>query len=181
MKYLGNMRTAMRASVAAELLDLMLDRGEANFGRFKSPENWMTLEPPPDMNHWAAFLQNEMHIEDFAIEAFVELVEGGRMGYQEGNRILFHLMKDSSSGPWKKGNPSSWLYTVCHEALDAIRNWQDWDCEYLKSIGKPVMGKGEASSGKGTSSTSSDPWASYKGYHGSSSSSSKGGPRGYRG
>ena len=99
---------------------------EQNLGYFNSPPNWMTLQPSEDLRCWAGIVESDMAIEKYSIMALVELIKGGRLGCQEGSRILAHLMKDSDSSWWRQ-RPSKWLYKSSHEAIDAIRNWQDWD------------------------------------------------------
>jgi len=149
---LMHMRNNLRQTVAPELIEDRLDLFVENLGRMNNPPAWTTLEPPKDLVCWKWLLEEHMRIEQWAVEPFIELVRGGRLGYQEACRILAHLVKDSDSGSTWSSSSSKWLYRCCHEALEAIRNWQDWDSEHLKGKGK--------GHDKGSSSSSSSAWTS---------------------
>ena len=118
---------------------------------------WMTLMPDQDLKCYKSILQDDLNLDWTSIGSWVELVRNGRLGYQEGCRILAHLVKDSSSSSWRStSGPSGWLARATAEAQEAIANWREWDAPPPQS----------------TSSSSSAPRASWQhgpsGWHGSS-------------
>ena len=165
------MKESLRSSCASELIEDRLnlwDKNQENFTSDFKPK-WLTLEPPKTLVCYTDLIEQDLQIEDWAIKSFCEVVQSSNSGYCEGLRILAHLLKDSATGTSWNSSPSKWLYKCSHEALDAIRNWSDWDCDH--------NGKGWGK-GKGASSSSSSSWSSW---HPSTSAAPPPPPRGFRG
>ena len=114
-------------------------------------------------------LQQQVLLDHHATRALVELIQSGRVGYQAGCRIIYHLLKDSDNESFGRG-PSRWLVSCVNEANQAIRSWEEWEGPQSSSKGgKGKYNNNELEKGKG------------KGHEGfSHSSSSAAQPRGFR-
>ena len=135
---------------------------------FGAPPTWLTLTPDASLECWAGLLQDELRLDPQALGNLVELIRSSRLGYQEGCRILAHLLKDSETGEWRSSS-SAWLNRSVNEARQAINDFEYWNLGSLK-------GKSKGKGGTSGSSSSSTRWAP----GGSSWSSAHGGKRGFR-
>ena len=90
---------------------------------------WFTLQPRhEDGRCWRAYLIQNFGIEDYALETLGQIAGVEGLGQFELNRILGHLMKDSSSGRLTERNdPSKWLQKTCLESLRAMSEYALWD------------------------------------------------------
>ena len=102
------------------------------------PSAWMTLEPSGEMGEWKEVLEAVPMMDIRAIEAFVRVLRapGTFSGFYEANRILFHLLKDSTSASRSSGRVGPWMQRASTEALDAISNWHEWGAEHQRASGK---------------------------------------------
>ena len=160
MDVLTDMQMSLRSSCAPELIADRLSLDQMNLRHLREPPAWMTLRPPETLRNWKAVVEEELNLDEPAVRDFVALVQRSRLGYQEGCRLLAHLLKDSESSSWSS-SPSRWLSSAVAEAHNALSNWEDWE----------PQGRRYGASGSSWSST--DPWASY-------SSSAAGPKRGFR-
>ena len=128
--------------MAPELVQDRMDLYTENLKRHQSPPSWLTLQPHEDLRNWSSIVEKDLEVESWAIDSFKEVLQTESLGVFEANRILAHMFKDSSSTSRKQMSRSKWTYTCCNEALGAMRNWEDWDCEIQKSLGK-VWVKGD--------------------------------------
>ena len=113
---------------------------------------WMTLRPHQSLVDYRRILE-EGGCDNESLRSFVGLVTSDYFGYMEGCRILAHFVKDSEQG-FRHG-PSQWLHRCTTEALEAIRNPEEWN---------KGASKGASSSSKGASSSSgpSTGWEQYR-------------------
>ena len=159
--------------MAPELVQDRMDLYRDNLMRHQEPPAWLTLQPHQDLREWSSIVQEDLAVEPWAIHAFKEVLQGGPFGVYEANRILAHLMKDSSSSSRSEGSKSRWLYKACNESLEAMRNWEDWDCEAQQKLGRLYV---KHDQGKFY-------WIETRGHHASTfgkGSSSSGGHTGWR-
>ena len=149
----------VRQSVIPEFVDPRLDLWAWNMGNLTEPQNWHTLQPSKNLVEYKEVLKDDLGIEHAVCVDFVELlgkgeIEGASWGYQEGCRVLAHLLKDSAEGTSWRSSPSGWLKKAVEESNQAILSWQAWDANFQD----PPAGQGKGSSASG----SSDPWGAYR-------------------
>jgi ATP-dependent Clp protease ATP-binding subunit ClpA len=155
-----HMQEAVQALASPDAAHERMERRNLHMEYWAGPPAWMTLQPPETLVCWAETLKDAVDVDPQAIQHLVELIKYSRLGYQEGTRIIYHLLKDSEHGNWRHG-PSSWLVTACNEAMDALRSWRDWEGPYSLSRGGTGVHKGNGKGkdkgpgeGKGSSSSS---------------------------
>ena len=102
------------------------------------PPTWFVLEPAEDLRPWKETLESVPQMDIRGIEAFKDVLfsSGSNSGFYEANRILFHLLKDSTTSARSSGRVGPWMHKAASEALDAIANWREWDSELQRSSGK---------------------------------------------
>ena len=160
--YMDSMHMALNGMSDDALMDLEKKYAMNYTHLHKIHPTWMTLAPPPDIKCWAPILV-EQEIDFNAMTDLREVIAGGQAGgshgYYEAIRIIAHLIKDTEHPEWRKG-PSAWLHNACSESLNAMMNWQEWDCRHN---GKQSSWSSRASSTSATlpTVTRSD-WADYK-------------------
>ena len=126
---------------------------------------WMTLEPPTDLKIWATVL-NDQQIDEYAITDLREVIGFGGatgLGYYEGIRIIAHFLKDTEAPTWRNG-PSPWLHNAASESLNAMRNWQEWDCRHngkQSSSSSSWPSRAGPASTSATLPTSRSDWSDY--------------------
>ena len=81
--------------------------------------SWLTLKPDQQLQCWEKVLVDDLDLDDFGTGGLVELIRQGRLGYQEGCRIIAHLLKDREE-EWKT-SPSRWLCKVAEESREAVQ------------------------------------------------------------
>ena len=163
----------LRHEVAPELIEDRLNIFDENLRRFRTPPAWLTLEAQQDLSDWRNLVVEVMKVEDFGINAFKEVLVHKSLGRYEANRILFHLLKDSYTKrdheEVYRPSKTKWMYSCSHEAQSAMRNWQDWDCEYMKRLGKRWV-KGDngrwawEDARTSSSARSSSTWGGHRGF-----------------
>ena len=91
--------------------------------------SWFTLRSSyADGRAWRQYLKDNLPIEDYAFEALGEVGGFENLGQFEVNRIISHLLKDSTSQRQAdRHSPSRWLMRSCNESLQAMADWQSWD------------------------------------------------------
>ena len=112
--------------------EALAERGriiEAIKGLMSDRPSWFTLKPATtDGSAWNSFLKQHMAIEEWAYEALGEVGSQRNLGQFEVNRIIAHLVKDSSSQTQAERHcPSKWLMKTTTESLKAMRDWTSWD------------------------------------------------------
>ena len=139
------------------------------------PPSWMTLElgEESDMRQWSGLVR-ELQIDAQAQQALKNLADDpSGWGPFEVNRILAHLFKDTSSailGSEDLPRKSAWVMHACNEAMAAIRNPQEWDCEHQVVTGlvwtlNPSSGRWAwhaAPRGSSSTSTWRGDWSHYR-------------------
>ena len=137
------------------------------------PPTWLTLDlgEYEDLRQWKKVLV-ELEIDEYAQAALKELADhGSGWGCWEVNRILAHLFKDTASaiaGHQVLPRRSAWVYRACQEALMALRNMDEWDCDLQRASGLVwTMNRSDNTWAwhvvpRGASSTSTEegPWSS---------------------
>jgi len=114
-----------------ELLDDRKDIWKNEMGSLEDLPTWMTLKPDPELKIWKDILLDDLGVDPRALQPFVALVRRGHHGYQEGCRLLAHLLKDkdlSSQCYRTSSSASSWMHRAsheCHEALDNPKVWEE--------------------------------------------------------
>ena len=111
--------------------------------------SWATLAPDHSegFRHWAEVLAIS-HIDAHTIQDLQYLVKGGHFGWSEGCRLLAHFWKDGEN---EFLNPSGWFRNGIREALEAIRNQDEWD----------FNGNGEPPNSGRPAGVPRDPWREY--------------------
>ena len=103
-------------------------------------------EAPTDLKCWREILDNFEDLDRHAVFELVGLIRTSTIGAHEGNRIIFHLLKDSTSGrSYGHGGPTAWMMRAVHEAQQAMRNMDAWH-------GERSSGKGGGKGGRSSSS-----------------------------
>ncbi len=85
----------------------------------------MTLKPNLELLDYKDILKDELCIDERALQSFVTLVRTMPYGYHEACRVLHHLLKDHLETEWSS-SASKWVHTSCTEAIEAIKNPNDW-------------------------------------------------------
>ena len=126
------------SSVADELGGPRNERVKELLDSREHPPAWMTLEPSSDIIEWKEVLEAVRGMDERAIQAFVRVLKspGGHSGFYEANRILFHLLKDTTSASTSSGRVGPWMQRATTEALEAISNYLEWDAEHQRGLGK---------------------------------------------
>ena len=93
---------------------------------------WLTLEPSPGLENWAEVLEDELQLEGYSCRSLMSVVGASPYGPFEGNRILRHLLKDSSSSTRtsRPSNPNRWMQSVCEESLRAQHGPDEWSADH---------------------------------------------------
>jgi hypothetical protein len=89
---------AVQVLVAPDAANERMERHNLHMEYWAGPPAWMTLQPPETLVCWAETLKDAVDVDPQAIQHLVELIKSSRLGYQEGTRILYHLLKDSEHG-----------------------------------------------------------------------------------
>lgn len=132
------------------------------FGLGTSTPNWWTLEPDDTLECWKEVLQEGIELDDESLQSLVELVQNHeRLGFQEGCRIIAHLLKDTdvNGGSWRT-SPSAWLQKAVEETRLAFRRYAGGQREERASMG---CGKGSGPCGPSAAASGSSAWANWKG------------------
>ena len=110
-----------------------------------SNPSWFTLKPlETDGRCWRQHVVEHLQIEDYALESLGQVAGVESLGQFEVNRILAHLLKDSTSQRQAARHcPSRWLQRACTEALDAMSDWASWDAEEQRKKGLEYVHHGE--------------------------------------
>ena len=137
------------------------------------PPSWMVLDlgDSTDLRQWSRVLR-ELEI-DASAQASLKLLADDPSGWgpYEVNRILAHLFKDTASaiaGHQVLPRRSAWVSRACQEALMALRNMDEWDCDLQRASGLVwTMNRSDNTWAwhvvpRGASSTSTEegPWSS---------------------
>ena len=101
------------------------------------PPAWMRLEHSGELLKWKETLESVPMMDQRGIDSFVEVLRapGTITGFYEANRILVHLLKDSTSSLRSSGRVGPWMHKATTEALDAIANWREWDADHQRTSG----------------------------------------------
>ena len=104
--------------------------------RARNP-SWFTLKPlERDHSCWRSHLDEHLQLEQYALESLGEVGGTEPLGQFEVNRVIAHLLKDSTSQRQDARHcPSRWLQRACTEALEAMRDWPSWDAEEQRRKG----------------------------------------------
>ena len=98
----------------------------------------LDLGEDTDLRQWSGVLR-ELEIDASAQMPLKTLAdEGSGWGVYEVNRILAHLFKDTASaieGSQVLPRKSAWVNRACSEALAALRNMEEWDCDHQRASG----------------------------------------------
>ena len=177
IEYIQALQMQAEYEIAPELL---VDR--QNLKHTRDLASWMTLKPNLELLDYKDILKDELCIDERALQSFVTLVRTKPYGYHEACRVLHHLLKDHLETEWSS-SASKWVHTSCTEAIEAIKNPNDWTKGSSQAY--PAKGKwawpGKGGGGKGSASSSGS-WGNNvptieKGGGGKGSSSSS---RGFR-
>ena len=79
-------------TVAPELIYQRLEIYDENVKRHRVPPFWMVLKPEKDLRNWSTLVQEDVGIEEFAIDALKEVLGYETLGFYEANRILAHML-----------------------------------------------------------------------------------------
>lgn len=171
-QYIKTLHTSAIQHVDAELLDDLRDewvKVPLSYDNYEPPPNpkWFTLIADPNLQDWketinTEFLQDLRNEDNYnAVLRLIMLTKQGHRGFMEGNKILFHLMKDSAANP--RENPGRWILKSAEESLEALRDPQEWEKGPLGVVrsrrGWQDKGLGKGKSTSSTSSSSWDDWA----------------------
>ena len=91
--------------------------------------------PTEDLRNCSKVVNVDLEVDQQATRSLVEVIQQA-YGPYEGNRLIAHLMKDSSSTVKPDRCPSRWLSGACRESLESMANKEDWDCAHQKSFGR---------------------------------------------
>ena len=126
---------------------------------------WLTLTPTPDLANWAPVLYEDLGLDPSAVRNLRNVISASEKGPFEGNRILRHLLKDSSSRSRTSGKSdmNRWMTSVCEESLRAQQAPDEWEADHQRSKGMQYVYSGTSWDGwywqsawtSGTSSPSS--------------------------
>ena len=90
--------------------------------KFVSQYAWMNLQPNVDLFCWKEVIMDEMGCDARSVDKFVRLVkmEGSRLPFYEGLRIIAHLVKDKDRQYADQEWASGILYSSSQEAIVAL-------------------------------------------------------------
>ena len=109
---------------------------------------WLTLKPPEDGRCWKRVVSEICELEDYAFENLQHVATFEGFGQYEVNRILAHLLKDSTSQQQRERHcASKWVQRACQESLQAMAEWSVWDADRQRNQGLEYVHQG----GNGTS------------------------------
>ena len=123
-----------------EAINVRLDLQDEIMERMKRPPSWMTLDlgDSTDLRQWSQFLR-DIQVDSSAQTALKLLADDpSGWGPYEVNRILAHLFKDTASaieGAAVLPRKSAWVSRSVQEALAALRNPDEWDCDHQRASG----------------------------------------------
>ena len=177
LEFLETFREYARWYCDAELIDDRKDLWAKDVTNLEDMPEWVTLQPHPELKHWKDILLEDLEMDPRSLQNFVRCVRRGPHGYQEGCKLLAHLLfyksLKESWVPTTASCSSSWMQRASAESLDAFDNPELWEQG-------PDASLGPAKGGSKASSSSSGPWASYQPTSASSSSDTgKGAGKGY--
>jgi len=135
-------------------MDLILDTIDDPHARHA----WLTLQHDNNLYQWEAILEGPQYrnLDNGILKKFVKMMllwqdntgPGGPsyIPYQEGCRILAHMLKDTDGeGAWHRDGPSAYLNNTIDETLKALQDhWHFWNAEGARP--SVIKGKGK---GKG--------------------------------
>ena len=158
---LMSMHKALKRGPRDHVIEDLLKKHTVNAKNYcHEHPGWMTLKPPQDLRVWAPILE-EMTLDVRSVRNLVEVINNvhdGSHGYFEGNRIIAHLLKDTTRSEWRKG-PSAWLHGACAESMQAMLNWEDWN---NGRSSRPSMPSSMPSSRPSMPSSMPTDWNAYK-------------------
>ena len=121
IEYIQALQVQAEYEIAPELL---VDR--QNLKHTRDLASWMTLKPNHELLDYKDILKDELCIDERALQSFVTLVRTMPYGYHEACRVLHHLLKDHLETEWSS-SASKWVHTSCIEAMETIKNLEDWN------------------------------------------------------
>ena len=95
--------------------------------RWERPAPHQALKSSENLREWTQLILEDREWPDQGcFNAFSQVLHAHRFGGCEGNRILYHLLKDSSSSQRSWRDPSRWMERACREALRAMGEPDLW-------------------------------------------------------
>ena len=143
-----------------EHLETLWEKMDGLLDNLDDPEGpaWLTLRHNNTLYQWQAIIEGEefLNLDEWVIKKFVKMMllwqdntgPGGPsyIPYQEGCRILAHMLKDTDGETsWQQDNPSAYLNNTIGMTLKALGDeWDAWNSEGARP--SVIKGKGK---GKG--------------------------------
>ena len=120
-----------------------LERVSQALRHYHRKEPWVHLMPEGALRSWGSVIIEDLDIPEHGLRDLMYL--STRVPWNipckcVANRIMFHMMEDSSSSSsrfWK--NPGKWVHNACQEANEALDNWQAWDAPHNKRAAKECL------------------------------------------